>query len=70
MELDLFDAIRLRRVIEFDVDGVRYAVEPHRLRDLGGRDSLQAFVIRGPIFGKGRVSELDQSSNYAGILRS
>jgi hypothetical protein len=51
MDLDIFDAIRLHRVVNFDVDGERYTVEPYDIRPLGNEVSLRAFVVRGPLDG-------------------
>lgn len=51
MELDLFDAIRLHRLIEIEADGDRFIVEPHALSALDEGPSLRAFVVEGPRLG-------------------
>ena len=51
MDLDLFDAIRLQRIVEFDVDGVRYAVEPYAFKMTKNNIFLRAFVVQGPSAG-------------------
>lgn len=51
MELDLFDAIRLHRLIEIEADGARFIVEPHELSALDEGSSLRAFVVEGPRLG-------------------
>jgi hypothetical protein len=60
MELDLFDAIRLHRLIEFDADGERFLVEPHGLSALDEGSSLRAFVVEGPRLG---WNQFEQWSN-------
>ena len=60
MELDLFDAIRLHRLIEIEAEGDRFIVEPHTLSALDEGSSLRAFVVEGPRLG---WSELQQWSN-------
>lgn len=51
MELDLFDAIRLHRVIEIEADGERFLAEPHGLSAVDEVSSLRAFVVEGPRLG-------------------
>ena len=51
MELDLFDAIRLHRLIEIEAGGDRFIVEPHALSVLDEGSSLRAFVVEGPRLG-------------------
>lgn len=51
MDLDLFDAIRLHRIIEVDADGGRYSIEPHNLSAETGKSVLRAFAIAGPVLG-------------------
>ena len=57
MELDLFDAIRLHRLIEIDADGERFLVEPHGLIDADEGSSLRAFVVEGPRLGWNQFDE-------------
>jgi len=51
MELDLYDAIRLHRLIEIDAGGERFIVEPHGVSALEEGPSLRAFVVEGPRLG-------------------
>jgi hypothetical protein len=51
MELNLADAIRLHRLIEFDAEGERFLVEPHGLSALEEGPTLRAFVLEGPRLG-------------------
>jgi hypothetical protein len=45
MELDLFDAIRLRRVVEISCEGVTHRVEPYEVRVREGEALLFAFDL-------------------------
>jgi hypothetical protein len=47
MELDLFDAIRLHRLVEIDSEGVRYTIEPYELQG----SALVAYTVEGPELG-------------------
>ena len=51
MELDLLDAIRLHRLIEFEAGGDQYLAEPHALNSFEDGPSLRAFVVEGPRLG-------------------
>lgn len=51
MELNLFDAIRLHRLIEIEADGDRFVAEPHALIAVDDGSSLRAFVVEGPRLG-------------------
>ena len=57
VELDLFDAIRLHRLIEIDADGERFLVEPHGLIAVDDVSSLRAFVVEGPRLGWNQFQE-------------
>jgi hypothetical protein len=57
MELDLFDAIRLHRLIEIDAEGDRFIVEPHALSALDEGSSLRAFIVEGPRLGWSQFQE-------------
>jgi hypothetical protein len=60
MELDLYDAIRLHRLISFEAEGARLIVEPHALSALDEGSSLRAFVVEGPRLG---WNQFEQWSN-------
>jgi len=64
MELNLVDAIRLHRLIEFDAEGERLLVEPHGLSALDGGSSLRAFVLEGPRLGWNQFQGLEQSQRH------
>ena len=57
MELDLFDAIRLHRLIEIEAEGDRFICEPHALSPLDEGSSLRAFVVEGPRLGWSQFQE-------------
>jgi hypothetical protein len=52
VELDLFDAIRLHRIVQIEAGGATYSVEPHGVHQSDqGSGILRAFVICGPTLG-------------------
>jgi hypothetical protein len=57
MELNLYDAIRLHRLIEIEAEGDRFIVEPHALSALDEGESLRGFVVEGPRLGWSQFQE-------------